>query len=58
MPAALTISQAATELNVCRTTIYALLQSGDLQSFRVYTRQRIPAASIDAFIASRLSATP
>ena len=50
-PLLYTPAEAADVLRVCRTTVYALLRSGELKSVVVSKRRRlIPAQSIDAYI--------
>ncbi|MFC3615067.1 excisionase family DNA-binding protein [Lutimaribacter marinistellae] len=43
-----TPKQAAEQLNVGLTTIYALLNSGELTSYKVGTRRRIRWESVEA----------
>lgn len=52
----LTAEQAAEALGIGRTTIYALIKSGDLESVRIGRLRRIPADAINAYTA-RLIAT-
>lgn len=48
----LTVEQAAEALNVGRTTMFALVKSGDIESVRIGHLRRIPADAIDAYVAS------
>lgn len=49
---------AATFLGVGRTTIYKLLNNGDLESIHVGAARRIPLSSMREFIASRTNSEP
>jgi excisionase family DNA binding protein len=46
----LTVEQAASRLNVGRSTAYALILSGRLESVTVGRLRRVPADSVDAFV--------
>ena len=46
-----TPEDAAQMLSLGRTTVYALLQTGDLFSVRVGRARRIPIGAIEAFVA-------
>ena len=48
----LTVEQAAEALSVGRTTMFALVKSGDIESVRIGHLRRIPADAIDAYVAS------
>ena len=50
-PAMLTVREVAVELAVCRATVYALLECGELERVWVGRSIRIPAASLEAFLA-------
>jgi excisionase family DNA binding protein len=50
-PAMLTVREVAGELAVCRATVYALLERGDLERVWVGRSIRIPSASLEAFLA-------
>ncbi len=41
-PALATVAQAAAYLNVCKTTIYDLTDSGELEFVRIKSVRRIP----------------
>jgi excisionase family DNA binding protein len=46
----LTVAQTAQALALSRTTIYALLEKGDLESVWIGTARRIPYDSLSRFI--------
>jgi excisionase family DNA binding protein len=46
----LTVEQAAEQLSVGRTTVYALLKSGEITSVRVGRLRRIPADALTAYV--------
>ncbi|EPX62619.1 hypothetical protein D187_008807 [Cystobacter fuscus DSM 2262] len=50
-PAMLTVREVAGELAVCRATVYALLERGELERVWVGRSIRIPSASLEAFLA-------
>ncbi|WP_245591706.1 helix-turn-helix domain-containing protein [Cystobacter fuscus] len=52
-PAMLTVREVAGELAVCRSTVYALLERGELERVWVWVGRsiRIPSASLEAFLA-------
>lgn len=52
----LTVEDAAEQLSISRTRMYALIKNGDVTSVRIGRLRRIPAAELDAF-AARLLAT-
>lgn len=45
----LTVEQAAEALGIGRTTMFALVKSGEIQSVRIGRLRRVPAAAIDAY---------
>jgi excisionase family DNA binding protein len=47
--------QAAHLLAISRSRVYELLASGELQSIQIGSSRRIPLASLDHFVAERLS---
>lgn len=49
-------NEAATYLSVGRTTVYALMDSGELPFITVGTRRRLIREDLDRFIAARQSA--
>jgi excisionase family DNA binding protein len=46
----LTVEEAAHELRVCRATVYALLQAGDLPSVQLGRSRRIRRADLEAYV--------
>ena len=46
----LTITQAASELSISRSTVYELVASGQLESVRIGRARRVPRAALDAFV--------
>jgi excisionase family DNA binding protein len=48
----LTVEQAARRLNVGRSTLYALLQTGRLESVTVGRLRRVPAEALSEFVHS------
>jgi excisionase family DNA binding protein len=50
------IEEAAQSLGVGRTTVYDLMNSGDLESVKVGRRRIIPADAIGAFLVARRAA--
>jgi len=55
---ALSPEQAAAALGLGRTTVYALIQSGQLRSLCVGRRRIIPVAAIETFLAAGTDHTP
>ncbi|MBS1724175.1 MAG: helix-turn-helix domain-containing protein [Armatimonadetes bacterium] len=56
-PMTLTVQEVMAELRLgSRTSVYALLRSGQLESIRVGRSRRIPRRSLEAFIESGLRA--
>lgn len=47
----LTVEQAADALGIGRTTTYALVKTGELESVRIGRLRRIPADAINAYTA-------
>ena len=47
----LTAEQAAEALGIGRTTVFALIKSGELDSVRIGHLRRVPADAIDAYTA-------
>lgn len=45
----LTVEQAAETLGIGRTTTFALIKSGELESVRIGRLRRVPADAIDAY---------
>lgn len=50
------IEEAAQSLGVGRTTVYELMNRGDLESVKVGRRRIIPADAVGAFLAARRAA--
>lgn len=48
-----TIAEAADRLRLGKTTLYALLQSGELRSITIGKARRIPASAIAQFLSER-----
>jgi excisionase family DNA binding protein len=46
----LTPEHAADKLDVGRTTVYALITSGELRSVKIGRSRRVPAAALEAYI--------
>jgi excisionase family DNA binding protein len=49
-PLLLTPEQAATSLAICRTKVYELLRSGQLESVRIGSSRRIPSEAIHDYV--------
>lgn len=47
----LSVEDAAARLAIGRTTMYALLKSGDIPSIRIGRLRRVPAAALDTYTA-------
>ena len=47
----LTVEQAAESIGIGRTTMFALLKSGEVESVRVGRLRRIPVTAIDDYLA-------
>ncbi len=52
----LTISEAAYRLGMGRSFVYELVMRGEIPSIRLGRARRIPLASLEQFVASRLKA--
>ena len=46
----LTAEQAASALSICRTKVYELLRTGQLESVQIGSSRRIPVAALDEFV--------
>jgi excisionase family DNA binding protein len=55
MPLLLTVDEAAKELRVGRTKMFALLDRGEVESIKVGGSRRVPYASLVAYV-KRLTA--
>jgi excisionase family DNA binding protein len=49
-PRLLTAEQAASALSICRTKVYELLRTGQLESVQIGSSRRIPVAALDEFV--------
>jgi excisionase family DNA binding protein len=49
-PLLVTAEQAAASLSICRTKVYELLRNGELESVRIGTSRRIPAAALTEYV--------
>jgi excisionase family DNA binding protein len=54
-PLLLSIDEAAHLLNIGKTTLYALINSGEIVSFRIAGARRIPRRTVDQFIAGKIA---
>ncbi len=54
----LTIEEAANRLGIGRTTMYALVMSGEIRSVTIGRLRRVPAICLDEYIESLLNAQP
>jgi excisionase family DNA binding protein len=50
-PLLYTPERTAVQLDVSRTTVYALLAAGELESVRIGRSRRIPAESVESYVA-------
>jgi excisionase family DNA binding protein len=50
----LTVEQAAETLRIGRTTMFALVRSGEVESVRIGRLRRVPADALDAYTARQL----
>ncbi|GAA2138040.1 hypothetical protein GCM10009760_19030 [Kitasatospora kazusensis] len=53
---ALTVEEAARRLGVGRTTMYALVASGEIPSVTIGRLRRVPADALKAYMAARVQA--
>ncbi len=51
----LTLAEAAEALSIGRTTLRALIRDGEIESVRIGTAIRVPAAEIERWIEGRMS---
>jgi excisionase family DNA binding protein len=49
-PLLVTPEQAAIRLAICRTKVYELLREGELESVRIGSSRRIPAAALAEYV--------
>ncbi|MFE2721885.1 helix-turn-helix domain-containing protein [Kitasatospora sp. NPDC059327] len=50
---ALTVEEAARRLSIGRTTMYALVASGEVQSVTIGRLRRVPAEALQEYVAAR-----
>lgn len=55
MQACLSIAQAGDALSVSRTTIYKLMDSGQIRSLKIGDRRVIPSEEIRRFVEDRMA---
>ena len=55
-PLAHQIPEACNRIGIARTSIYALIKSGEIKSIKVGARTLIPETELQRFIAKRLEA--
>ncbi len=53
----LTVEEAARRLNIGRTTMYALVSSGAVESVTIGRLRRVPSECLDNFVAALRSGT-
>lgn len=51
-----TVEEAARRLNVGRSTVYGLLQRGELASIRIGAARRVPVTALDEFVLTKREA--
>jgi excisionase family DNA binding protein len=55
--ALITVADACTRLHLSRPTVYLLINTGQLRSFKVGKARRIPVGAIDEYIDNMLAGT-
>jgi excisionase family DNA binding protein len=55
LPLLLSVSQAATLLNISRSKTYELVRSGELPSFKLGSTLRVPYEELRAYIKRRMA---
>ena len=50
----LTVEEAARLYSVSRSTLYVLIQRGEIQSIKIGASRRIPVAALDEFVRRQL----
>ena len=50
----ITVEEAARRLQVSRSTLYLLIQRGEIQSIKIGTSRRVPVAALDEFVQRQL----
>lgn len=48
----LTVEETAERLSIGRTTVFALLKAGELDSVQIGRLRRVPVEAVDAYVAS------
>jgi excisionase family DNA binding protein len=51
----LTMPEAAAALGLCRSVVYDLVLTGQIQSLKIGRARRIPVAALEAFVTQRLT---
>ncbi|MDF2257333.1 helix-turn-helix domain-containing protein [Streptantibioticus ferralitis] len=54
---ALTVEEAARRLGVGRTTMYALVASGEVESVQIGRLRRVPVRALDSYVNARTQAS-
>lgn len=54
-PLVLSIDEARLRLGVSRSTVYRLLEAGEIHAIRIRDRRVIPTAELDRFVTERLA---
>jgi len=54
-PILYTITDVCRLLRLSRPTVYRLINSGQLASFKIGSNRRVPASSIDSYVASMVA---
>jgi excisionase family DNA binding protein len=49
-PLLLTAEQAAVVLSICRTKVYELMRTGQLESIQIGSSRRIPVGALDEYV--------
>ncbi len=49
-PLLVTAEQAGASLAICRTKVYELLRTGELESIQIGSSRRIPTAALEAYV--------
>ena len=47
----ISVEEAARRLDISRSTLYLLIQRGELQSIKIGASRRVPVAALDEFVA-------
>lgn len=54
----LTVEEAADQLSVCRTMMYALIRTGEVESVRIGRLRRVRPADLEAYAARLATSLP